>query len=552
MTRIGVHPPYALAARQRLFRVLADVNAVTFVPLEHADGEDMDALISFSDRGNRTGAVSDIRRLEYVTLGESGVCSAGEIRFSDSSLVDSRIRGQSVTVSTGSPQACPADEPGEVLAHCDRWPIWRSKMIGGCRVDVVGGLPEELRDGESLREVCHSQAGVIIPLVHFLRELTGYSEWARPPLRAAFVIDDPNLHWPTYGFVSFATIARHAREHGYHVAFATIPLDAWFTHERAARVFRQARPQLSLAVHGNDHRRRDLELIGGGDHATRALRSSLGRIERLEGRANVSVSRVMVPPHGVCPDRVYGPLVAAGFEALCREPRWWRGRPEPLRSLGGWGMADTSHAGLPVLPRHVLSTAERFDELLIGALLDQPMIAFGHARELADGYERLAALARRIGTLGAVRWGSLQDIARSNYMTRTHDTGRLTVKLFARRVLVMIQAPVTEIVVELPPRYPVLGREFVVCEGRTYELERTSRGTVSAPIGVNGGAPTEIRLVRSSVMSTAQAPPQRRLGRAAVRRGATELRDRLEPFLRKGVLKPAVRHVDAAVRGLAR
>jgi hypothetical protein len=326
-----------------------------------------------------------------------------------------------------------------------------------------------------------------IPLVHFLRDITDYSEWKRPPLRATFVIDDPNLHWPTYGFISFAALARHAREHGYHVAFATIPLDAWFTHKRTARLFRQARSELSLAVHGNDHLHRDLERLGSGEHAIQVLRTSLARIEKLERRAQVSVARVMVPPHNACPDRVLAPLVATGFEALCREPAWWRDRSEPLRAIGGWGMADVSQDGLPVLARHLFSRADTFDELVVEAFLDQPVIPFGHARDLAEGYEQLAALTRRIRTLGPVRWSSLAEIAQSNYMTRTEDDRRLRVRLFSRRAHLVIPEAINEIVVELPPEYPALGNECVVCDGRRYEISETSQQTVSAPIPVRAG-----------------------------------------------------------------
>jgi len=38
-----------------------------------------------------------------------------------------------------------------------------------------------------------------------------------PPLRACFVIDDPNLHWPSYGHLDYRRMAEHARRGGYHV-----------------------------------------------------------------------------------------------------------------------------------------------------------------------------------------------------------------------------------------------------------------------------------------------------------------------------------------------
>src|SRR5690348_10932331 len=73
-----------------------------------------------------------------------------------------------------------------------------------------------------------------------------------------FHVRRSNLAWQRYGYVDFKQIAANAAEENYHVSFATIPLDSWFTHMRTAELFRTSSKYLSLAIHGNNHTRKEL------------------------------------------------------------------------------------------------------------------------------------------------------------------------------------------------------------------------------------------------------------------------------------------------------
>src|SRR5690606_11170974 len=79
----------------------------------------------------------------------------------------------------------------------------------------------------------------LLPLVDWLRAVLKRDEWQQPPLRAAFIFDDPNLRWPEYGFLSFSTFATAGRERRFHTAMATIPLDAGAVGRAAAQIFRE-------------------------------------------------------------------------------------------------------------------------------------------------------------------------------------------------------------------------------------------------------------------------------------------------------------------------
>src|SRR4029077_20347137 len=79
------------------------------------------------------------------------------------------------------------------------------RPVGGCRTETelhVSAFPtEELEPGETLRE--HLRPGRfmgLVPLLHLLRDVCEGHGWSEEPLQASFVIDDPNLHWPSYGF----------------------------------------------------------------------------------------------------------------------------------------------------------------------------------------------------------------------------------------------------------------------------------------------------------------------------------------------------------------
>ena len=151
------------------------------------------------------------------------------------------------------------------------------------------------------------------------------------------MFDDPNLHWPTYGFIDFAQIAAHAQMHNYHVSFATIPLDTWFVHMPTAALFKQHSDRLSLLIHGNDHITEELARDYSEKERSRILLQALGRIGELEHRSGVVVSRVMVAPHGACSEKVLEEMAQLGFESACISSgslRHYNGQATWLRTIG--------------------------------------------------------------------------------------------------------------------------------------------------------------------------------------------------------------------------
>src|SRR4029079_19528466 len=103
-------------------------------------------------------------------------------------------------------------------------------------------------------------------------------------------------------------------------------------------------------------------------------------------------------------------------------------------------------AGLPIIPRFGLSTACEND-ILVAALLRQPIIPVTHHQDVAGGYDLLDSTASLINSLGDVSWLDMRSIARRLY-SRHRNGSSLNVRLFSKKVTVSIPAGTTHICVE--------------------------------------------------------------------------------------------------------
>ena len=398
---------------------------------------------------------------------------------------------------------------------------------------MVALAPDDLGPNERLSDLLRPDRWFsLLPLLHFLRELTAEAAWTPPPLRALFLIDDPNLRWPSYGFVSYRKLADHADAHGYHVAPAMIPMDGLTVHPGAARLFRERANRLSLVVHGNDHLKRELAQEQTEAETTAMLAQAQRRVDAFERRSGVPVSRVMTPPHGACSEQTMDMLPRLGFEAACiSRPHPWLETPAPDRPLAGWEPATFVASGTPVIPRVPLRKAA--SEIALRAFLDQPLVLYGHHDDLAGGLGRLADLAQEVNRLGDVSWQPLAEVARSNFATR-NEAGVLEVRSYSRRIRVAMPPGVGEIRVELPTpdRHPAWHEVSIA--GTSHRLE--DRGAVwsSEAVAVPPGGHVEVTVPHPSPID-AHAVGRRWSGPwPATRRAMAEARDRMAPLVKRG------------------
>ena len=258
---VGVSPGEALEKNRGFFEALEIVFPVRFEPrATGGDVKGLDGVLMLDDRADPPACPCLIASSGTSHQNPTDRKQAG-IRFASSPALDPCLHDALLhdarAVSLRPVTVRPADE---VLAEGPSGPVWTRREEGERQVHRVALSPAQHDSSLPLRaQLRTGQFLSLLPLVVFLRELTEPHQWTRPPLRASFVLDDPNLRWPTYGFINFRSLASHAAAHGYHVAIASVPLDSWPVSGSAARIFVEAPESLSLCIHGHAHLRYELE-----------------------------------------------------------------------------------------------------------------------------------------------------------------------------------------------------------------------------------------------------------------------------------------------------
>ena len=448
--RVGIVPAREHRARARLWAALEAAYSVRFAGWNAGSAEGSSyALDAAVVLGEGDGAVADLPSLALPSLtlhtDETPGGTARPLALASEAALALALRGAQLsdaytgahTTDAGAGALGTVGAAETVLATLDGVPVWVCARAAGVPRHRVACAPAELRPGEALRERLRpGRCLALLALAHFLAQLTAplRPPAPPPPLRAAFLIDDPNLHLPRYGHIDYAQLLRSAREHGYHVAVAMVPLDARFAHPRAVRIFREGAAHLSLCIHGNDHDGAELGRIHSERQAVAVVAQALRRSAAFERRTGIAVDRVMVPPHERLSEPVARALYACDYRAFTatRPYPWladtlersWLEHPSGAGPLVGWNQtehiaADPSAVasltpgpggGLPVLLRADFRHHPR-EDLVLRAFLGQPLILYGHHDLLADGPDALARAAAEINRLGDVHWSALGAMA---------------------------------------------------------------------------------------------------------------------------------------------
>lgn len=538
---IGVLPSSALHRRRRLFGALEQAFPVSFTACELDKLGDADGILALSDAHSAGGLERLLRARGLPTL---IACEAGaeversggrpersaivQVGLSAAGELARPLRGRTLPEIGPAPCALAPQGTGHALAAVGGRPVWWRADRGRAPLWLSAYAPDELAADEALRDrLCSGRFLAMSALVHLLWHVCGLDVTERE-LRACFVVDDPNLHRCSYGYLRYRELAAHATAHGYHIAFAMVPLDARWASRRAAALFKANPDALSLLMHGNDHISREL-----GCRKERQMEATLAealrRVAAFERRTGVPVSRVMAPPHEVCSQAALTAMSRLGFDATCiSRPYPWKDRPHSweFSPLIKWRAADMVAGGFPILPRHAIERP--WDELLFAALLGQPLILFAHHWDFADGLDVLARAAEHVNGLGSVRWGSMSRLAADGFSARRAN-GALVVELSARAATIAIPPETESVQLLVPDLFRELRPSIAYGAGRI-PLSPTAGGWASEPLRLPAG-PLKLRLEPEAPLDPASMrrpgprpwPPARRL--------LVEGRDRLRPLL---------------------
>lgn len=543
---IRVHPSVdALGARLR--EGMVNLTPVSFVSCaDLAECRDGEAILSLSgdDEVIRKLPPGNIRcfHLAGAAWRQGAGLGGSSIEFAQSERLDKRLRGRALVHKPIPGYSGLRIEPGdEILARCGGNPVWVKRARPNLSSDVVSVPLPKLATGDILFDHFHrSRFFQVLPLLHFLREVTADTGWDNPPLRACLMLDDPNLHWPSYGFLRYEKLLDEAKSRGFHVAFATVPLDAWVSHPAAVSLFRRHPDQFSLLAHGNDHSKHELSRGRTEKDYLRLAAQSLRRIDHLEKTTGLHVSRVMAPPHGACTDGSLAALLATGFEGVCAATNLLRkGNPRLHHACFGLKLAEIATGSAPVIPRFKLDSSCE-NAIVISAFLNRPIIPVGHHHTAVDGLDLLSHTAEVVNSLGDVRWRSPEAILRSNFRTFREDT-TLWIEPYSSRIKLIVPSGISEVRFHRSANtVPDTNWEFAfVAKGGSELLnhQKISNG----PLRVTPGDHLEfVSEGLGSVNYREVEHPQLSLSvRALPRRLFCELRDRFMPLMPRDMIPKA-------------
>jgi hypothetical protein len=443
--RVAVAPAAQYELRRKLFDMLSSQLEVSFEAHAPGDYEGLGGLIALSGAAEaaREASLRNVSRYEVILSQPIPVVAQPAITFTSSAAVHRAFRGRRLADSSLITFSRISDS-FESLAKVEEQTIWAVEQQGDQEHHRVGVDVPVFSERDffhnHFRERCWF---AMVPLLHFLRRLLGPHGWPAPEPRASFIIDDPNLHHRSYGYIDFEKLADHAAAHNYHVTIATVPLDAWYFDRKVVDLFQAHKKQISLMMHGVNHVADELARSYTEQDALSLLATGLRRIGDLESRSGLAVARIMAAPHGAFAEFMADLMVRLGYEGACVSIgsllRWNREKLWPA-NLGFSMSQPLGSSGFPVFHRIGLSETD----VTLSAFLGHPVIVTTHHQDCVSNFARLESMANTINSIDSVRWMGIEDISKTNFVSKTQK-GRLHIWPYSRHFIVPLSAEITEV-----------------------------------------------------------------------------------------------------------
>lgn len=539
--RIGVSARASARLGDRLLRALESAFPIELVDSDAAATEGCAGLLAFVEDQDLIARCAQQGIGGYILDLRADPIRTGEkvlVRLSDSRRLDARLRSRTLTDCKHVSVRPLRPEAGDVVvATAGDSTVWVIRERDGARYHVAAVEPGPLPDSEVLwRSFNRGRFLGLLPLLHYLRDVTASLEWKPPPLRACIVVDDPNLHGLSFGYVDFRRLADHAEKHDYHVSFATVPIDGWRCSGGARKLFRERAARLSLTMHGVYHAAAEMEQRLPTREGVAYIQEGIDRIRRFERRHEVPISKVMIAPHGSVSREMLEAMAKTDLDGICisGKPYPHLAEPPPEDVLAGWNMATFMEGAFPVILRDSLATIQRDgppwtrQDQVLKSYLNQPMVFSAHHGDFKKGLANLEDLAGFVNSLGDVQWGSLDSIMRSNYATRRQGD-EFEIEMHTRKARVHVPEGISHVSVDVSRFRALEGAGLLFNGARAPE-----------PISVEGGLirlsnaqPGELEISLDIPVPDSSAPHPSRalLWLGLSRRLLCEVRDRIRPML---------------------
>jgi hypothetical protein len=412
--------------------------AVDFEPHFPGQHDGLHGLIALSENWEllREAIASGLSCYQVHSAEPASFSRPAAIRFTSSASIDAAFQNQELT-DASVVKLCHVPELSDSLAQVDGNPVWSIDQTNGREVHHVGmELPAFGTNDFFHAHFRASRWFAMVPLLHYLRQLLGPEGWPRPEPRATFIVDDPNLHHRSYGYINFEVLAAHSTTHNYHATIATVPLDAWYFNSSVAALFRKHKQRISMMMHGVNHVADELAREYTEEQAFALLAAGLRRITAFEDRSGLKVDRVMAAPHGAFTEAIADPMVRLGYEAGCVSVgslvHWNPGKKWPA-DLGLSIAQILGHHGFPVFHR----TSTNQCDVRLSAFLGHPIVIATHHQDYVSNFARIESLANMVNHISSPRWMTIENISRTNYVSSVSE-GVLRVRPYSRRVTVTI------------------------------------------------------------------------------------------------------------------
>ena len=547
--KVAVFPASRCDAEKCILASIAELYPVDFVRGSELAAERLSAAIFFPEEWDNSEALFQrgITSFRFTRRNRTVSLPADEdVTFSQDEVLHPAFRGATERLGTelSVAEIVPADEHVPLARHNSAI-LWQFRTVHGVELHTVASAPPQFGAGQLLwSHLEYGNWAGLFPLMHFLQRLTEDVDWQPTPPVGCFMFDDPNLHSLHYGYLDFAKLVQGSELHNYHVALATVPLDAWYAASKAVELFRNNKSRLSLLMHGNNHVKSELARDYDEHEAIRLLSQAVRRVVRFEQRTGLKVARVIAPPHGGCSSSMMAQMLRLPLEGVCTMAS------SLLHSASGplsldFGLSPTwfMAGGIPVVGRWDFRYG--IIPLRLAAFLGQPIVPYGHHGDCAEGIGRLAHMADVVNSWGPLTWTDMESILRSQYRTRT-DAELMHIEMRSRRIKVQIPEGISHVAVHAAAGIDTDAVRVRFSAGN----DMSEQSHWSTPFPLKSSGTVEVTVMSDSIVDPANVHRPKYQPWPSVRRSLCIVRDRVLPLVQAQASR-SVRRRDAEHTAIA-